>query len=182
MSRNRTAIVALAALTITANAMAQQPIEWKYWTLGESQITINLPTKPTLATPQESPVLGTATVIEGTVADPVFTYSVAFYDRPLKGLFDYDNWGKEVERNFSEQPGHKRGGILPVPTPGLTSKFVVHDVVTREGHRFTSILGAVGTQKHVVILSITYDNRSEAAMKMSTKIMDSLRMVSTVPK
>lgn len=162
------------ALAQTANAQTSVP--WKYYSIGETQIHVNLPGSLKQGASIDAP-LGKATVFEGAFPDPVFSYSIAFYDRKLASPFNYDAWGQAVLDGVKKQSGFLGGNIIPVPTPGLDSKVVCWDVKTREGYNFTSILMMVGTKSDAVMLSVTYDTRREEGMKIAMKMMDSFRHV-----
>lgn len=170
-------MTAAALVVLSATAHAEQVRDWKFWTLGKTQMAMELPTAPKSIGRVDVPGIGPSDQFEGGIEKPMVAYALSFSDQPLAGPLDYEAWGKLMLDVDKAKPGFLSGGVLPVPTPGLSSKFVCSDISVGGAGTLSTVVGMIGTPTHVVIVSITWDPRSEQAMLMTKRILDSFRLM-----
>lgn len=175
MNASKIALVIALGSALDPLANSQTTLGWKSWSLGETKIVVELPDNLVRQPSKQVPGVGSMTVFEGNLKEPEISYSIAFCDRPLTGVFDYKGWQRDVEAVVLGQEGRTTSGPIPVPTPGLQSAFVGGDRRLPGGVTYTTIVGVIGTPNHLVMLSLSYDASRAQGLAITKRILDSFR-------
>lgn len=176
MNASKLALVIALGSALAPLANSQTTAGWKSWTLGETKIVVDLPNDVVQRTWKQVPFVGTVTVFKGDLEEMGVSYSFAFCDRPLNGLFDYEVWQKGAQEVLLGQEGRTTSSPISMPTPGLQSAFVGGDRRLPDGSTNTTIKGVVGTADHRVTLTLSYIAGNPQGLAATKRILDSFRM------